>query len=503
MRIDDGAPRTATHRTVRDGAPSWDTATEIGVDGPLPSGIRLRRSTVLAAVVAVIAVRLGSAPLGDNSLFTHIATGRRLVRGDIGSLFGGWPDPYSRVSAGEPWVVQSWLASVLLGTADAVAGGVGVRLLFGAVMAALVLAVWRLGRPGGVTVQVGTTVLALTIGATAWLQRPLLFGLLALAVLWLVAEERRDARWAAPVMALWVNVHGSFPLGLVLLAARAAGRRLDGEDLAHDRRLLGWAALGTVVGGVANPVGPALLLFPLRLLSRNEVLQYVVEWRSPNFADGWTRLFLVLVIAAIVGLVRRPSWASALPTIVAVVAALLATRNIAVATVVLVPAVARGLAGVGEIDGDAAATGAWRAVPAVMVVALAAVVVGVGRTDDYALETYPVPAVEWLESRSLLDGSVDVVHQDWVGNYLTLTQPGFPVHIDDRFELHPPSFVTSYRTLVVGGPEWRESVGDSPVVLWQRGTPLEAIMREAADWRVAWEDDDWFVACRRDVAACG
>ena len=36
---------------------------------------------------------MGSARLGDNSLLTHIATGRLLVHGKLGSLWNGMPDP--------------------------------------------------------------------------------------------------------------------------------------------------------------------------------------------------------------------------------------------------------------------------------------------------------------------------------------------------------------------------------------------------------------------------
>jgi predicted permease len=54
----------------------------------------------------------------------------------------------------------------------------------------------------------------------------------------------------------------------------------------------------------------------------------------------WTRIFLLLIIGAIIGFMRRPSYRSALPTIVVIASSLLASRNIAVALVVMVPALA-------------------------------------------------------------------------------------------------------------------------------------------------------------------
>ena len=50
-------------------------------------------------------------------------------------------------------------------------------------------------------------------------------------------------------MWLWVNVHGSFPLGLVALAALAIGRRLDGASPTVELAApLKWAVIGTALG---------------------------------------------------------------------------------------------------------------------------------------------------------------------------------------------------------------------------------------------------------------
>ena len=69
-------------------------------------------------------------------------------------------------------------------------------------------------------------------GRGGWVERPLLFGLLALCLLLLAAEGRLDPRWLVPTMWLWVYTHGSFPLGLVAVGLLAIGRRLDHESSA-------------------------------------------------------------------------------------------------------------------------------------------------------------------------------------------------------------------------------------------------------------------------------
>src|SRR5690606_27650806 len=137
---------------------------------------------------------------------------------------------------------------------------------------------------------------------------------------------------------------------LVAVGCLALGSRLDGDRSSAPWRPVLWVGVGIVLGAI-NPLGPVLLMFPLQLLGKMEVLQNVVEWQSPNFSTGYARLFLVVVVVAILALVRRPSYRSAVPLVVFTTAALLGVRNIPIATIVFVPALAVGLAGLGRVDG--------------------------------------------------------------------------------------------------------------------------------------------------------
>src|SRR3546814_20843800 len=100
-----------------------------------------------------------------------------------------------------------------------------------------------------------------------WAERPLMFGLIAFALLLLAADVTVPGPVLLVVGWLWVNTHGSFPLGIVLLGLLALGRRLDGEDPSHELSTLAWTAGGMMLGGL-NPVGPKLLFFPIDLLQR-------------------------------------------------------------------------------------------------------------------------------------------------------------------------------------------------------------------------------------------
>ena len=379
--------------------------------------------------------------ISDNSFFTHLATGRLILDGGIPRH-----DPYSFTAAGEPWVVQSWLASWLYGWVDSWWGPDGLRILMGLTTAGLAAIVWALTRPAkGLVGRIVITGLVLGVGTSVWAPRPLLLGLVLLGLTLLVAEGRIPPPVLLPALWIWVNVHGSFPLALVALATLAIGRKLDGDHPGLELRALAWAA-GGVALGVLNPLGPVLVFFPVRLLQRQEVLQQIIEWQSPSFSSGWARLFLLQVLLAVVLLVRRPSYRTAIPLVVFTAAALLGVRNVAVASIVIVPGMAYGLAGLGSITGtERRGKGA---VAALAVIAVLGRLPGGQRHSRTGLRpARPTPSTRWRGPRTAgwMIPTVNTATQETVGNAVELFRGrDARAYIDDRVDMYPAEVVDDF-----------------------------------------------------------
>ncbi len=478
-------------------------------------------ATLVGIVLVLIGALIGAGELHDNSFLTHLATGRWIAAGHVGDLWMGTSDPYLATSTGRTWVVQSWFASVCYSLAESVAGAAGVRLLVSAITAGLVAALWRLSagtgdhaeRPLlGRVVAVGGVI---AIGGTVWSERPLMFGLLFLAVALLAADGIVRSRWLVVIGWLWVNIHGSFPLGIAALGAIAVGAALDRRFVptADATRRSEWQALrdlviGCLLGGMLSPVGPVLLTLPVTLLRRREMLAHIQEWQPPDLAQGWARLFVLFAAVAVVALARRRSFRSGIPTVVFVAAGAMAARNVLVASVVLSSVIARGLAGLGSI-GDVRrpllrpCTVALGVLAPVLVLATAA-------TGDYRLGAYPVGAVDFLEQHDLLDGSVRVIEEDYVGNYLAWRYgAGVGAFIDDRYDLHDDELVDDYVVLRRGLAGWAGVLDrrEVDVVLWSAGEELTELLASAPGWRVAYDDRDraafgYVVFCRTELTRC-
>lgn len=472
------------------GSPPADDA------GGAPTGFDI--ALVIGLGFALWGLSIGLGRLGDNSFFTHLATGRLIIEGGIPRT-----DPYSYTAVGTPWVVQSWLASWLYGWVDSWFGPQGIRVLMGLTSALLAWLVWRLTAPARTLIgRIAICGLVVGIGATVWSARPLLVGLVALCIV-LLAAEGRVPPWALlPVMWIWANAHGSFPLGLVALAALALGRRLDGESPSVELRALAWAAGGTLLAAL-NPLGPTILTFPAHLLQRQDVLREIIEWKSPSFSDLWSRLFLVQVMIAVLALVRRPSYRAAVPLVVFTAAALLGARNVSVASIVLVPGMARGLADIGSLTGREKGTVAR---VGVVLVLLASLVVARSALDRPAfdLTTFPVDAVAWMNQEGWRDPSINVATQDTVGNYLELVYgTDARAFLDDRVDMYPKDLVTDFVTLLHGTPGWQAVLErrQVDVVLWGANEPLVQLLSGDPSWRVLYTDGSWVVACNRASTA--
>jgi hypothetical protein len=455
--------------------------------------------SLFMAAVVLFGFRVGGRPIGDNSAFTHLRTGIDMAR------TGAIPrtDPYSYTAVGERWVVQSWLPEWTYGWAYRLGGFKLVVLEQAVLVAVLAFLVVRLARGGSPLRTALAGVTAVGVGTALWTARPLLFGLICMALTITIVERRRSMWLLVPVVWLWVNSHGSFPLGLAWLGARAVGEALDWRAWPREAwRYVGGFAAGLAVS-IVNPLGLNLLAFPLTLGEKSEAFRNIVEWRSPDFSRGGGYFALGFLALAVLLLVKaRVTWRDAVPVVAFLAASLLAARNIGALAVVLAPALGRA---VRRADTASAPPGRSvgnprmnRAVLATIVAAFAVFGSLIMTSDPIDTVGYPTTSVTWLEERGLLAEPHRLAHQEVVGNYLTLRYgEEARVFIDDRFDMYPLSLSRDYRRLLDGRAGSMEILErrQVDVVLWRRDLPLVQILL-ASGWQEVFGEKDYVVLQR-------
>jgi len=473
------------------------------VDGEQRAGGFGSLGSVIGLLVLTWAAAIASRPLNDNSFFTHLATGRLIL--DRGSVPAR--DPYLFTATDEPWTVQSWLASVGYATAERLGGEVGLRLLVCVVYLLAAALLWRLTAPAAsLLVRLSLIAGALFVATGLWTERPYMVGVIGVALVWLALDDRFRPWALVPVLWVWGNTHGSFFFAAVLVTLVVVGGALDRgwgrllEVPQHERRTGAAVAIGTLLVAV-GPLGGRALTFPLVAARRSDVFSQVTEWKSPAFRSASELAYLVFVVFAVTAFARwGRSWRLILPAAAFIAGSLYAQRNIVIATVVLVGALAHVIPAMGTLRAaDRPALG--RLLGGVGVAVLVVVVAGTALTPAKALDDYAGRPIAWLERADDATGHVAADVQ--TGNLLTVLD-GQPqsVFVDDRFDLLPDEVFEDYLVLLRGRSAWEQVLERHAIdtVVWARADPLATLLAVSDSWRIAYVDPSWVVATRRSPA---
>ncbi len=349
-------------------------------------------------------------------------------------------------------------------------------------------------------VACGITFAALAGIYTLWSERPLLIGVLFFLVLLWVVEVPDSVVGRHPLIVLpvlfwlWANTHGSFALGFAYLALHLLGRWVDGHRPwdGRERRLLVGAVIAFVVT-FANPYGAELVMFPVALLSRGDILSHITEWRSPDFRKIYgiaLGIWLVVYIGALARGRHRVSRRDLIVTLPMLFLAFWALRNVAIAPLVGLPVVARAFARDHERpDGTCRAI----VVGALALIVFLAVIIGVlaSQQRDFAFATYPVKSMQYVEGNGLL--GTRLLTSDSDAGYVILTHyPEQRVFLDDRYDMYPKKLIYDYFDLAEGKPGWNKILDRYRVetIVWDADSALAADLNASPQWQRVHRDKD-------------
>src|SRR5229473_5261821 len=173
--------------------------------------------------------------LTDSDTGWHIRTGEWILKnGRVPAT-----DIFSFTKAGQDWFAWEWLSDVLMAVIHGHFGLAGIVLVSLLLLGATSVCVYRstLEESGHRVIAIVLTGLAMAASTIHWLARPHLVTPLFAAVFCCVLNRTERKRgpavlWTLPLLTiLWVNMHGGFFVGIVLLISYAIG--VLGEELVH------------------------------------------------------------------------------------------------------------------------------------------------------------------------------------------------------------------------------------------------------------------------------
>ena len=445
----------------------------------------------------------------DGDPLSHIATGQWMI------AHGAVPhsDPFSYTIPGAPWNAHEWLSELLMAEAYRLAGLSGLNVLFGFAIAAtgFFLAVTLLRFLPPVPALIVLTFALAHLGENVQARPHIL--VLPVLVLWMgellaARHEQRAPGWILiPLMVLWANLHGSFFLGLCLLAPFALEAAIAAkEKWPHALRSWAMISAGSLLAALVTPTGVSGLVFPLKLMAMTS-LSLIVEWQSAIFV-GITSFEVCLLGALFFCLMRGVK----MPVIRLLLLlgllheALQHRRHIMIVVLIGAMLLAEPIAG--ALRSRATTQPAqplfaylrWAgAVLCLFLLALSVVRLAIAKPLVDA-NLVPVTALAHVPPSIARQ---PVFNQYNLGGYLMFI--GVRPFIDGRADMYGDAFMTNYAHIVTDQDKnaLQQTFAKYGVVwtVFAPGQPFNAFLDELPGWRVLYRDKFAVVHVRSDVGS--
>jgi hypothetical protein len=467
---------------------------------------------MLACLLVMLAVLTVRQRFNDPDMWWHLKTGEVIwTTHTIPTT-----DLFSYTTNHHRWIPHEWLSEVLIYGAYRWVGYSGVMLWLCFFSAALLMAGYvlcSLYSGNSKTAFLGALVIWL-FSTSGLAVRPQLIGylLLVLELLLVYLGSTRNPRWffgLPPLFAIWVNCHGSFFLGLLLLGSFLfcslfnfrLGLLVSSRWSLRRRRMLALALFLSVAALFLNPVGVKQILYPLNTMLYQPInLSQVEEWRPLQWNEPRGIALLVILGCIFLLLIIRLSelfWDELLLLTMGTWFAISHERMAFVFGILAAPVLSRLLST--SWDGyNAEEDRLWPNAALIAASLLMAVLAFPGPRNiaKQIDEGNPIKAVEFIKTNHL---SGNMLNAYVYGGYLIWALPEQPVFFDGRGDLFEWSGLlgefAKWTTLQSNPNELLDKYGVDFCLL-NLDSPMARVLPLLPGWKVIYSDKISIIVAR-------
>ena len=466
--------------------------------------------------------------LGDCDTGWHIRTGQWILAHHQVPFH----DLFSFSKPGGVWYAWEWLSDVILAGLYSMAGLRAVALMSILLLSVTFTLLYGLARRKSNAVTAAVVTMAGAAGSSVhWLARPHLFTLFFLVIFYIVLERVRQGAapllWLlVPATVVWTNLHGGFFVGIAMVGAYGAGELLhvlfsaDRSDASQRLRLAVRyfaCAAACLAGSFLNPYTYRLHVHVVEFLRDPYQSEHIAEFMTLSFHHPLALFIEAILLGGAVTsawYVRQGRFVEPLLYVVWAHGALLASRNIPIAMILMVPMVAEGInaalawlpqaeaagwvreqgARLNHVMAEMCETDAlprWHVVSAAGVLLTAALLWAPNPPKRFRAEFdpkfFPAGAIETLAHIP----SARIFTYDQWGDYLIYRlYPTDKVFADGRFDYYGADFSRTVVDVVDVNYGWDKTLDRYGVntVLMPPSSPLAGVLKESRGWRVAYDD---------------
>lgn len=468
---------------------------------------------VLGCFLAVLAVLTVRGRFDDPDMWWHLKTGETIWTTHAIPT----TDLFSFTAKNAAWIPHEWFAQLTIYAAYRLGGYSGLMGWLCVLSAGLLIAGYALCFFASGNAKIGFAgALVLWFFSTVGLSvRPQVMGylLLVIELLLLHLGRKRSPRWffgLPPLFALWVNCHGSFFLGLIVLGILLFCSYLEFQigPLVSVRWDTGRRSMMAIASGLSvpvlflNPDGAKQVFYPVNTMLRQPVnLSQISEWKPLLLSDPrGAGLAIILLLIVMILIIRRAEVIFIDEAVLLGISALLALdhqRMAIVFGIFAAPVVSRLL----SRDWDNYDPTTDRTIPNTVCIGVAAVVCALAFPGPKALaqqvnEKSPAAAVEYIETHHL---SGNMLNAYDYGGYLIWAMPEHPVFIDGRADLYEWAGVLSEFgrwATVQTDPNALLDKYDVKFCLLERDAPMAHVLPLMRNWKKVYSDESSVIFVR-------
>lgn len=474
-------------------------------------------------VLFVLIFGVNVSPVDNDDLWLHLKTGEYILQNRTVPHY----DIFLNNPAQNPWIIHSWLSAVIFYALKTVAGLNSLIVLKALCVAGAFVILFALFRSLSentfISAFLCAAVFIVTAGRIASL-RPMFFSYLFFPLFMLLIESfRRTGRktylYPLPlIMLFWVNLHGEFLTGIVLLALYFAGGCVGafspGEKkvVSPETKVIFWAGAASFLASLANPYGFGLYTHIFQFVHSKLYMGRNWEWSPLVLSQaGLFMMFAAFAFAISVLCVKKVRISGILIFLVFTVLAFQKSR------LQFFSAVSAGFV----IAAACPAAAAWccskfnKTFPAAVSIALrAALIIFVLFTlhklyaKDRLFKTgvpkgmYPEEAVKFMAKYHPAGRMVN--YREWGGFIIYTLFPGYRVFIDGRVPEAAGDVTCAYESIAEAKPDFQSFLDKYKIdiifanyVVFRRAAddPVQPVSF-LPDWSLVYWDDTALIYLR-------
>lgn len=457
----------------------------------------------------------GNRLLADGDTGHHIRTGEYI----IDTLTIPRHDIFSFLSPPIPWTAHAWLSEVIMAVIHRAFGLTGIVVFFAFLIASVYYLLFKVIQTykGNILGAILVVILVIAASLIHWMARPHIFSLLLMVAWYYILDSyqynnRNYLYVLPPIMLLWVNLHGGFMAGFILIGVYLFGNLFGFFVSQEDKRisykkkaeLLGLTVIACILTSLINPHGYHILTFPFELTSNRLIVDNVNEYMSPNFHEPIPFKYLLLLMIAAFAISKKEL--NVMEVVLALVftyMALYSTRFIPLFAIIIAPILVKQADLIFEqadgrffaflkkrsdviVSADAASKGFLWPIAGILLTVVFAVSGKIGY--GYYEEATPARAMDFLKKENIRG---NMFNNDEFGDYIIYAAwPKYKVFFDGRFDMYGEGRMKEYLKVTRVQPGWKDVLEKYKIdwIIYNANSPLSLFLMERDDWKLIYAD---------------